>query len=1237
VASVANTSGAFGNNSAVTLANVAGASLDITGFNTQIGSLTGGGATGGNVTLGAATLTVGGDNTSPAAFAGVISGTGGSLTKIGTGMLDLNGTNTYTGVTTINAGTLSVGTIGNGGVAGNLGQASNAAANLVLGGGTLQYTGATASTNRSFTLTAGTTSTIDVNTAATNLTVSGSSTNTTGGLTKVGAGTLTLSGANLYTGATTVSAGTLKAGVASVANTSGAFGNNSAVTLANVAGASLDITGFNTQIGSLTGGGATGGNVTLGAATLTVGGDNTSPAAFAGVISGTGGSLTKIGTGMLDLNGTNTYTGVTTINAGTLSVGTIGNGGVAGNIGQASNAAANLVLGGGTLQYTGATASTDRSFTLTAGTTSTIDVNTAATNLTVSGSSTNTTGGLTKVGAGTLTLSGANLYTGATTVSAGTLVANGSSSLGGTTGNVAVSNGGTLALAGGAAITSGSPTNSVTITKSGTLDLNGAGASGSTGALQATGSTGQTSQWLGNITLSGNATISAADNLLIIGNATVGNYYNNTLNLGGNTLTIKTTSATGVTPAFLSYSPYLLDQSNILLNSTISGTGGIIKTGAGTLNLVNAGTANSYSGSTVVTGGTLIIDGPGNAPVISSTSVTVGNAVSPGTADSVVLRMGQAASPPSVNNLIGTSSSSTASTSMTVYEDGLFNMNGGSNSLINLTLQGGHVSGGNPSYSALLTLTGGVTSNASSQTALIENGYLAMSSNSFAFNVANGAASTDLRVDSVIQNGVGFTGGNSATSLAKTNSGTLLLTGANSYSGVTDIQGGVLAIQNSSALGQGGSTSANGTKVAAGAQLQLDGSAGNLTIANESLALNGNGTSVTGELRNVSGDNTYNGTITLGGNSRINSDSGLLTIANTSGPGASIITGDVAGRSLTVGGSGNIAINSVVASNIGTLIKDGTGTVTLAGDYSANATTTVQNGTLELNMGGTTPRGLSSATSVTIGDNVGAANSATLLLSQSNQIADSAAVTLNTDGQFNVNNNSDTVGSIAGSGNILLGTGQLIAGGTNASTTFSGTLSGASSSIFTKTGSGTLTISNNLGAGSGGNFLGTLNLNAGTILLSANNTFSGNVNIAAGTTLKLSSSTINIANLNFTGSGTITLDFGGLGSTLNVTNTLSVGAGITLNIINWTNASDYFFAANWTGAVLGTTGTGIENNVIFDSPTWTGANTKWQSYDHQITPVPEPSTYGALLLGAMGVLVGCRRYRLARAVAVKLA
>jgi len=149
-------------------------------------------------------------------------------------------------------------------------------------------------------------------------------TSTTGGLdtsstagainvVKIGTGTQTFSGTNYYIGTTTVNGGTLKAGVANMA-----FGKNSAVTLSNTAGATLDLNSYNQTIGSLAGGGASGGNVTLGTAILTTGSDNTSTT-FAGIISGSGG-LTKVGTGMQTLTGNNTYTGATVVSGGTLGV-----------------------------------------------------------------------------------------------------------------------------------------------------------------------------------------------------------------------------------------------------------------------------------------------------------------------------------------------------------------------------------------------------------------------------------------------------------------------------------------------------------------------------------------------------------------------------------------------------------------------------------------------------------------------------------------------------------------------------------------------------------------------------------------------------------------------------------------------------------------------------------------------------------------------------------------------------
>lgn len=138
-------------------------------------------------------------------------------------------------------------------------------------------------------------------------------------LIKNGSGVLTIATTNTYSGSTTVNAGTLRAGAASVTN-GGPFGLNSPVTMANVAGAVLDLAGFDTQIGSLAGGGGAGGNVALGTNVLTVGVNNGS-SGYAGVLSSSGApavSLKKVGAGTFTLQRANTYTGRTVVEGGTL-------------------------------------------------------------------------------------------------------------------------------------------------------------------------------------------------------------------------------------------------------------------------------------------------------------------------------------------------------------------------------------------------------------------------------------------------------------------------------------------------------------------------------------------------------------------------------------------------------------------------------------------------------------------------------------------------------------------------------------------------------------------------------------------------------------------------------------------------------------------------------------------------------------------------------------------------------
>ena len=161
----------------------------------------------------------------------------------------------------------------------------------------------------------------------------------TGNIIKNDNSTQIFGGANTYTGTTTVNGGTLRAGVATVTvagvPVSGAFGVNSAVTLATVAPftpATLELAGNNTTIGSLSDGGvfpATGvvSNTTGGAATLTISGAAGASVAYSGTITDTG--ATPLALSINDINGlgasqslsgANTYTGGTTLNSGTLNI-----------------------------------------------------------------------------------------------------------------------------------------------------------------------------------------------------------------------------------------------------------------------------------------------------------------------------------------------------------------------------------------------------------------------------------------------------------------------------------------------------------------------------------------------------------------------------------------------------------------------------------------------------------------------------------------------------------------------------------------------------------------------------------------------------------------------------------------------------------------------------------------------------------------------------------------------------
>lgn len=257
-------------------------------------------------------------------FGGIISGTG-VVQQNGTGTLTLTGTNSYSGGTAINIGTLAVSSDA------NLGAASGG---LTFNGGTLKFlAGPVFTTSRTIALEAdGVTFDTSVNPAILNGNITG-----VGSLTEIGVA-LGLGGTNTYSGPTNVNSGSLRA------LSTGAFSSASAFRIA--AGATVDLNGFNETIGSLGGAGKVT-NLGNSPATLTVGGNSVNTTFSGTITDGPVGTLALwVGTagtsGVFTLAGANTYTGATTVNAGTLSV----NGSIA-------SSSLTTVNAGGTLGGTG--------------------------------------------------------------------------------------------------------------------------------------------------------------------------------------------------------------------------------------------------------------------------------------------------------------------------------------------------------------------------------------------------------------------------------------------------------------------------------------------------------------------------------------------------------------------------------------------------------------------------------------------------------------------------------------------------------------------------------------------------------------------------------------------------------------------------------------------------------------------------------------------------------------------
>ncbi|MEA3211482.1 MAG: fibronectin-binding autotransporter adhesin [Chthoniobacter sp.] len=259
--------------------------------------------------------------------------------------------------------------------------------------------------------------------------------------------------------------------------------------------------------------------------------------------------------------------------------------------------------------------------------------------------------------------------------------------------------------------------------------------------------------------------------------------------------------------------------------------------------------------------------------------------------------------------------------------------------------------------------------------------------------------------------------------LTKAGIGTLVLGGGNTYAGTTAINAGVLRATTSDALGLPGVA----TTVAAGAALELSGS--NLSFSGaEPLTISSGGINNAGALRNITGNNTWGGLVTIAAQARINSDAGTLILAQ----GATS-----ANLTLVVGGAGNLVVEGPLTLGSGGLSKDGAGQITLLALNTYTGSTAVNDGTVELS--GPVASVGSTAFTVTGGGTLRITNS--LAAASSARIADAATLTFSGNGTFNFAHNggpvnyAETLGQlIPSSGAITLATSQADAGQTSAVT-----------------------------------------------------------------------------------------------------------------------------------------------------------------------------------------------------------
>lgn len=999
----------------------------------------------------------------------------GALIKQGAGTLNLRGNNTAVGEIDLNGGAINVLSDA------ALGDTSN---DLKFNGGALQW-GAQFDLNAGRNVTLGASGgTFDLQSYDTNV---GNVITGTGSLTKTGTGTLTLSGANTYTGGTNVaqgdlivaSTGKLGTGVLTVATGSDVTMNNATQTVAGIAG---------------------GGDVALNGTALTINGGAGTNTSLGGVLSGTGG-LTKTGAGTQTLSGNNTYSGGTTINGGTLAISADNNLGAAGPV----------TFGGGTLETT-ATMTTSRDLNLVGSGTLNTDAGTTLTaSGAVSGAGAliksgagvllengvlSQAGGVTN-NAGTLVLAGNNTYTGGTRMNGGTVVASNDANLGNASSGLTFGGGAleltagfgtsrtvTMAGNGGLQVDTGTATLNGAMGGTGILTKNGAGGlivNGTISGAAGTSVTGGTLTLTGNNTNTGGTSVSGSGALFIASDANLGASSGALSANGGALLTtgdVTSTRTVNTNGAGL----YLYGNGHTTtLGGIVQGNGGVH---ASSDNLVLTGT-NTYTGGTSIDSGDLTISRDANLGAASG-SLSMNNATLHTTGNVDTTRSIALSGTTAIDNAAGTTMTARGTVSGT---NGLVKNGSGT-----LALTGNNTYAGGTTVNAgtivvsndnnLGNVAGGLTLNGGT---LEATGSMltsrAITVNGGAIAVDSGVLSTSGAVSgsgALVKNGNGAMTVNGVASQAggvTVNGGFLTLTGNNTYTGDATVNNSYLIVASDASLGAAG----NAVHLNGGTLSSLNDltTGRDVTLAQNGFvgAINGRTMSLTGTVSGsgtlyaqnpgtvvLSGNNTYaGGTIIDQGTLQVSSDAnlgaagGVITVFDG---GTLHATGDITStRSINANAGGDAHVDVDAGKTLATsggvtgytgLVKNGDGTLVIAGAANQYGGTTVNDGTLVLSgtngyQGGTTLNGgtlqVSSNANLGYAGNHVAFNGGELhvtddmVTSRTLDVSTGHAVALDVDGgkSLTVNGLIQGNGGLAasGAGTVVLGTNNTYAGNTS--------------------------------------------------------------------------------------------------------------------------------------------------------------------------------------------------------------